>query len=382
MSERDDDLDFDFFEDEPSTQETAVGGRVVRKPSAAPPKPPKPPMRPPSGIAPILRLVGLIAFAIVAVVVLVFVIKGCRDKGEEGAYRDYMANVSQVASESQTIGRELNTLLTTPGTDQAELEQRLNGFAQTSEQLVTSADSFDPPGPLTDEQEAVVEALELRVAGLRGLEDVFRRTADSDDADEAGRLLSAQAQRLAASDVIWDDRFRAPSRAELAAQGITGVQVPDSNFLITPELASAATLKPIWERLHGAETGGTPASGLHGNGIVQTVVLPSEQELSEDTETTIDASTDLAFEVTIENSGEFPETSVEVTLTIQKSPPIVKRQTVAIINAGEQKTVRFEDIGQPPFVQPTTIKVDVKPVPGEQNEANNVAEYPVIFSLG
>jgi CARDB len=378
MADRDDDFEFDFFEDEPSTQETAVGGRVLRRPGGGPPKPP---MRPPSGITPILRLVGLIAFAIVAVVVLVFVVKGCRDKGQEGAYRSYMDNVSQVASESQTLGRQLNTLLTTPGTEQAELEQKLSGLAQQQNQLVATAQGFDPPGPLSAEQDAVVEALELRVSGIKGLEDVFRQTADSDDADEAGRLLSAQAQRLVASDVIWDDRFRTPARAELAAQDITGVQVPDSNFLITPEVASSATLKPIWQRLHGAQTGGTP-QGLHGNGIVKTVVLPSEQELSRDTETTIDASTDLAFDVTVENSGDFAETSVEVTLTIQKSPPIVKKQTISVINPGEQKTVKFEDIGQPPFVQPTKVKVDVKPVPGEQNEANNVAEYPVIFSLG
>jgi hypothetical protein len=314
--------------------------------------------------------------------VLVFVIKGCRDQGNEDAYRSYMDNVSQVARESQTIGRELNTLLTTPGTSQAEMEQRLNGLAQQQQQLVATAQGFDPPGTLTEEQDAVVESFELRVNGLRGLDDVFRRTAQSDDADEAGRQLSDQAQRLVASDVIWDDRFRAPSRAELDAQEITGVQVPDSNFLVSPELASSATLKPIWERLHGAETGGTP-SGLHGNGIAKTVVLPSGTELSRDTETTIDASTDLAFEVTVENSGEFPETSVQVTLTIQKpQQPIVKRQTISVINPGEQKTVKFEDIGQPPFVQPTTVKVDVKPVPGERNTANNAAEYPVIFSLG
>jgi hypothetical protein len=31
-------------------------------------------------------------------------------------------------------------------------------------------------------------------------------------------------------------------------------------------------------------------------------------------------------------------------------------------------------------VTPTTIQVNVKPVRGEENTANNSAEYPVIFS--
>ena len=181
--------------------------------------------------------------------------------------------------------------------------------------------------------------------------------------------------------MVWADRFRAPARSELTAAGITGVQVPSSAFLINPELASAATLKPIWERLHGAETG--EPSGLHGNNIVSTVVMPDEQPLSQDTETTIVATTDLAFEVTIENSGDFPEVQVEVTLTIQRTPsPIRRQETIGVINPGEQQTVTFADLGQPPFAEPTTVKVDVKPVPGETNESNNAAEYPVIFSVG
>ena len=294
MADRDDELEFDFFDDEPSTQETAVGAR--RGPGPPPPTgPPKPPVRSPSGLTPLLRLVGLIAFAIVAVVVLVFVIQGCRDKGEEDAYRTYMQNATRIADESTAIGSELNSLLTTPGTDEAALEQDLNGLAQQQQQLVANAQGLDPPGPLSPEHDALVEALEFRVSGLRGLEEAFRRTADSDDADEAGRQLAAQADRLVASDVVWADRFRAPARNELTAAEITGVQVPSSVFLVNPELASSATLKPIWERLHGAETG-TP-SGLHGNNIVSTVVLPDEQPLSQDTETTIVATTDLAFEV-------------------------------------------------------------------------------------
>jgi hypothetical protein len=379
MSQRDDDFDFDFFDEEPSTQETAVGGRVLRRPG-----PPRPPVRPPSGVTPLLRLVGLIAFAIVAVVVLVFVIKGCRASGKEGAYRTYMDNVSGVAHESETIGRELNTLLTEPGVSEADMERRLSGLAQRQQQLLATAEGFNTPGRLSDEQDAALESFQFRVSGLRGLQDVFHRTASSTDADKAAEALSAQAQRLLASDVVWTDRFRDPSRAELVAQGVTGVTVPNSQFLINPELVSSATLKPIWERLHGAKTGGTPG-GTHGDGIVSTVVTPANKTLSRDTETTITASSDLAFDVTVENSGESPETSVVVTLTIQGTKnhpsPISKTETIDLINPSEQKVVEFKNLGQPPLVQSTTVKVDVKPVPGETNTSNNQAQYPVIFSL-
>jgi len=378
MADHDDDLEFDFFEDEPSTQETAVGGRVLRRPG-----PPRPPARPPSGITPLLRLIGLIAFAIVAVVVLVFVIKGCNSSSKSGEYQDYMSNVSQVARESQTIGRELNTLLTQPGVQQADLERRLGGLEQRQQQLVSTAEGFNPPGRLTSEQQAALDSLQLRVSGLRGLEDVFHRTAKSTDATKASTDLSAEARRLTASDVVWNDLFRNPAQAELAAQNITGVAVPTSVFLLNPELASSSTLKGIWQRLHGAQTG-TP-TGLHGNGIVSTVALPQQIQLSQDNETTIKASSDLSFEVTVENSGDSSETSVVVTLTIRATKmhpkPIKKSETIDVINPGDQQVVKFTDLGEPPLAEPTTIDVDVKPVPGETNTANNQAHYKVIFSL-
>ena len=72
-----------------------------------------------------------------------------------------------------------------------------------------------------------------------------------------------------------------------------------------------------------------------------------------------------------------------MTLTIQKPQgAIVRTQTVDLINPGQTKSVTIGDLGQVPFAQKTTVNVDVAPVPGEHNTANNKASYPVIFSLG
>src|SRR5919201_510196 len=210
----DTDFDFDFFE-EPSTQETAVLERPTRRG-------PRRPMRPPPGLAPLLRLIGLIAFAILAVVVLVFIVQGCRDKSKTSQYSGYMNNVSQFARESESIGRELNNTLTTPGIKEADLETKLSGLAQREQQLVENAQGVDPPGRLVNEHQAAIEALQFRVSGLRGLEDAFRATAKAADknAAAAGRLLAAQTQRFVASDVVWDDLFKDPSKAVLKQQGV------------------------------------------------------------------------------------------------------------------------------------------------------------------
>ena len=174
---------------------------------------------------------------------------------------------------------------------------------------------------------------------------------------------------------------RTPPTVRQAAQTIEGVQVPDSNFVQNSDLATSTAMAAVWNRVRGgATTGGTAAPGAHGHNLVSTKVAGgatlSTSQLNE-----IVATTDLSFQVTFENSGDSTETGVRVTLTIQKSPePIVRRQTVDLTEPGQQKTVTFSNIGNVPFVQRTSLQVEVNEVAGEKNLQNNTAEYPVIFS--
>jgi hypothetical protein len=374
MTERDDDLDFEFFE-EPATQEAAQTTRIIRRV----PRPPAPP-RPPAGVTPLLRLVGLIAVAILLIVLLVFWVQSCRGSSKHSAFQSYMTKISEIASSSSAIGKSFSQLLAEPGVDEKQLESKLNGYAQREQQLVASAQAISPPGQLRDEQRAAVEALQFRVSGLRGLEGAFRRTTDFSSADEAATLLSAQTQRLLTSDIIWDDLFKTPAVEVLKSEGVTGVNVPSSKFLISPDFASTAAMKSIWERLQGASSGGN-VSGLHGMGIESVKVLPSGQQLSQDADTTITVTQDLSFEVAVKDTGDSEEVQVKVDLTIQRTPsPIKKEEIIDLISPGETKTVVFRDLGSPPF-EKTTLKVDVIPVPGEENASNNSFEYPVIFTL-
>jgi len=311
----------------------------------------------------------------------VFWIQSCRGDSKRSTFESYMTQVSDVASSSAKIGQDFSRLLATPGVDEQELESRLNGFAQRQQQLVASTQAISPPGQLRDEQRTAVEAMQFRVSGLRGLEDAFRRTADFTSADEAATLLAAQTQRLLTSDIMWDDLFKTPSAEVLKSEGVTGVNVPSSKFLISPDFASSAAMKSIWERLQGASSGGGTPSGVHGTGIESVKVLPSGDELSQDTDNDITVTQDLAFEVAVKDTGENEEVQVEVDLTIQRTPsPIKKTETIDLISPGETKTVVFRDLGSPPF-EKTTVKVDVHPVPGEESASNNTAEYPVIFTL-
>ena len=380
MTERDPDIEFDFF-DEPETQEAAERPRVSRRPPNG--GPPRQRMRTPQGFIPMLRLAGLIAFLILAVIVLVFVVRGCASNSKHSTYSTYMNKVRAIGGDSAQIGKQLNSALAATGIKETDLEARIRGFAATQQQQADQARSIDPPGPLHTEHDHLLEVLDLRASGLSRLGDAFAQTATAKAATQSARLLSQQMRLLVASDVIWDFYFKGASKRVLRDEGITNVNVPDSTFVANPDLASTQAMVSIWRGIHGTTTTTTQPGGNHGDALVSVTALPDGKRLDPSAQNIVTASTDLAFRVAVQDSGGFQEFNVKVTLTIQKTPaPIVKSRTIDIINAGETKTVTFTDLGALPYAQPTTVKVDVLPVPGEKKTTNNSAEYRVTFSLG
>jgi hypothetical protein len=388
MSERDDDiLDFDFFDESPTAEQQPT--QRVRMPRRRPPgSPPRPPMRPPHGFAPLARLVGLIAFAIVIVVALVFWVQSCQGASKRNAYRNYVANVAEIAGTSEQIGRDLTDALTTPGQKVTGLQTALGGLADREQQDVVKAQALNPPGALRDEHQAVLQALQFRVSGLQGLAATFR-SATKKGASNTSQVLAQVSERFVASDVVWDDLFKDKAQAKLAQQDISGVNPPDSNFLVDPSLTTSESWSNVLQRLAGASTGGTAGGGPHGSALEYVRALSGGQavgdgkNLTAGAENTVTATTDLEFAVGVTDSGASQEVGIQVTLTIEKpGSPIVKTQTITVIDPGETKTVIFRNLGQVPFAAKTNLKVDVAPVPGEAKTDNNSASYPVIFSLG
>ncbi len=383
MSEQDLDIDFDFFEEEPPTEETSRT-RIIRRSG------PRGPKRPPSGpqnLTPLLRLVGLIAFAILIIVLLVFWVQSCQASGKTKTYKGYMTKVSEVASASQQIGRQLSQALLAPGTKRPELQQQISGLARREQLDVEQARNITPPGPLREEHQAVIQALQFRVSGLTGVADALGKTASIKNTTTAAGLLSKQMQRLLASDVVWDDAFKGPAQAELDRQGVTGTNdaggplVPSSVFLQNSELASTSAMTSVVDRLKGASTAGQGCPC--GTGILSTKEVSSGKELSTQQQTDVVASVNMQFQVTVENSGKSQVFSVPVTLTIEqpKAGNITKKAKIDFLNPGAQTTVTFRNISITDVATPLQIKVDVRPVAGETNQTNNSADYPVIFTV-
>jgi hypothetical protein len=365
------DIEFDFFDDAATLEEP--------RREDGPPKRRRMPTRPPSGgTQGLFRLGVLIVAAILLAVILVLWVNSCRAGQKRAEYQDYMEAVSARATQSEQIGKDLTTLLTTPGIKFADLRADLDGLRQQQAQVVASARELDPPGPLREQQESLVEALQFRVSGLDGLAQAFATVQSATDTQLSGRRLAEQASRLIASDVIYDDLFKEGAADVLDREEIQGVEVPDSNFLANQDLVSATAWKLLVDRLTASPTAG----GLHGNQISAVRVQPGDQTLSASEDNEIKASDRLTFQVVIRNSGDSQETQVPVTLTIQQNPPIRKRQVIDLINPGDTKVLTFGDLGQVSFSTRTVVKVNVEPVAGEENTGNNTAEYVAIFTLG
>ncbi len=367
------DIEFDFFEESPTTES------APKKKDSPPGKRRRLPKRPPTppGGPRLYRLGVLIAGAILLAVVLILVISNCRGDQKQAAYEDYMEDAGAVATESAELGTQLNNRLTTPGIRLEALRSDVEGLREQQEQILRRAQDFSPPGPLLEQQEALVETMQFRVNGLAGIARGLELVAQTDDPQESGRNLANQAQRLVASDIVYADAFRAASESVLEQQGVTNVAVPASVFVQNPEFGSPTFWTQTVQRL----TQGPEAGGLRGNGIGGVRVQPGGQELVQGEDNTVEQSADLAFEVLVENSGETQETQVKVILLIRQDPQIRKEQVIDVINPDETKTVRFTGFDSLQFSTQTTMQVQVEPVEGEQNTDNNTREYPIIFTL-
>ena len=381
MEPRDDDIEFDFF-DEPATRESQAPSPRVRLPRrggrgtgmrrrAGPAR----------GLTPILRLLVAIVILVVLFVVFGLLIQSCAATSKHDSYASSMNDTAKIAHGSQDDGAAVATALTTPGAKASSLAATLRGIAEQERQNVAEAKRLDPPGPVRPENQQLIEAIQLRISGVDGIARTLEQLAAAKSSSGDAAVLSAQSDRLIASDVVWSDLFKAPAAAEMAAQGVKGVAPPDSTFGANRQLRSENSMSLLLQRLRGASTGGK-VTGRHGTGLIGVKALPGGQSLSATTENTVTATTDLAGAVTVEDSGDSQEVGSKVTLTVPQTPAIVRTLKIPVINPGQQKTVTFRNLGQVKFAQKEHVLVDVAPVQGETYVANNQATYPVIFSLG
>ena len=96
MDPRDDDIQFDFFDEEPATTEAQSSQSRVRLPRRGA-RGPRGPAGPARGLTPLLRLLALIAIIIAALVFFGLLVQSCASTSKHDAYKSYMAKVGAIA---------------------------------------------------------------------------------------------------------------------------------------------------------------------------------------------------------------------------------------------------------------------------------------------
>ncbi|HEY4346361.1 MAG TPA: hypothetical protein VGM80_02150 [Gaiellaceae bacterium] len=391
MDPPDDDIQFDFFEDEPVTAEAAAPAR--RGIPQRTPRLPRVAVGGPHSTKPLMTLGAIVFIGIFVLLFFAVLISSC-GSSRHSQYSNYMGKVGTIAAQSTNDGKQTVKALTTPGLSVTAIVGKLNNIAAEEQQNVQAATNLSTPGRLRPERLHLIEALQLRVSGVSGLATEFRNTLTSKDKDtvEAG-ILSGQAYRLLASDIVWADLFEKPALDQIAHDGVSQVTVPSSAFLSQPDsFVTPAAMLLVLQRIAGnTGTKGSPPTGLHGTNIDSVSALPDgvggrEETLSPNpTLNTVETSSSLVFKVTITDGGDSQEVGIPVTLTIQRAQsaggPIIRTETIQLIDPNSNASVTFANLGNVTFDTKTTITVDVKGVPGEATLDNNHAQYEVLFSL-
>lgn len=126
------------------------------------------------------------------------------------------------------------------------------------------------------------------------------------------------------------------------------------------------------------------STALRGHSIVSVVAAPAARRLTRG-RNPIQASPELAWQVTVLNGGDFVESSVPVVAVLRYPGvrPLVRRAVIAMSRPDTPVTVRLRGpaVSEAQLGRWGTLEIRVASVDGERNTANNRVVYPVRITL-
>ena len=186
-------------------------------------------------------------------------------------------DVDAVGKDSAKIGADLATLLTTPGLAQAELETSSAGSCSSRSSTSRAHATSTRRGRSRRRMRTRCESLELRVPGCRACS-----TSSRDEGLRGRRRCRSAARGDGPASRGERRRLEGPlpgvATEAMTAEGVQGLTAPASVFVENTDLYTARSMSSIWQRVHGASTGGTPG-GLHGSQLAFTEVQPAGVQL-------------------------------------------------------------------------------------------------------
>ena len=355
-SQRDDDIEFDFFEDEPATSETAqpracacraaaVGRRRRSRRSLGPPR----------GVAPLLRLLGLVVVRDLPRARLRrSLIQSCASTSKHDAYASYMERrAARSRAQSTANGKRARDGADDAGPHGgADRDEAARASPSRSSRTSRRRRTSTRPGGCATRTRTSSRRSQLRVERRsRASPTTFQQTASSKNDADATRRCSPRrpsgSSRATSSGTTSSRAARA--RAAHAATASAASPCPTRTSSRTATSSTAQSMALVLQRLRGADDGrhaDRPPRHEHrlGEGAAGRPDAAAGDQLN-----TVTATHRARVRRSrSQNSGDSQEVQIPVTLTIEQGDGQADREDAdrsTLINPGEQKTVTFTDLG-------------------------------------
>ncbi len=227
-------------------------------------------------------------------------------------------------------------------------------------------------------QRDLLLALDLRAEGVEKVANQLR-IALGGQAKQASTPLAGDMENFLASDVIYSQRVRPLIEQALKSAGVEGQTVASSSFLPNVGwLEPSTVLARITGQSVSSTQSGALAPGTHGSALIGTSIgantLASEPTLNH-----VSGGSSPTFTATVEDSGENPETDVQVDVTVTAQGKQLKAsRTIDSMQPGTKSNVDIP-VEKIPTGVASKVEIYVQPVPGETDLENNKGTYLAIF---
>jgi hypothetical protein len=335
----------------------------------------------------LVRRVAAAGIGLLVIVLLVLGINGCLSSRREQALKDYNRNVSSLVQEANSNADAFYQTLTNGGTSSTGVQSDLNQLRFRAQAQTKQAQGFDVPGEMKIAHRNLILALSLLQEAMSRIAEKIPSalSTDSAAAEPAVIAIAGEMQAFLATDVVYNRRTATLIKEVLDGREIGGQVIANSHFLQNLGWLQPST---VARRINaqagrGAGTGGTaePAPGLHGHGLLGVSV--GNTTLQPNAANRIPVSSNVTFSVKFANQGDNAETDVKVRVRIRGDGKPISVQKVVDQTMPKTETTVAIPLGQaPPIGTAVTITVDVAPVAGEKNTANNSQSYPALFQRG
>jgi hypothetical protein len=317
----------------------------------------------------------------VIVILLVVGINGCLNSRKDSAFRNYASDERSLVQGGQDLSKRFFATLSTPGKgDALSIQTQVNAQRVDAEQLVQRAKGASHPGELSTANGWLVTAFQFRADAIAKIADLLPTALGDKGKRSAIDSIAGQMQAMLASDVIYLQRAIPALSSAFNKRSITET-FPAVRFMPDLGWLDPNSVQTRLAKLGGAA--GQPVTpGLHGTSVQGVTAVPSGTALSTTGVNRITATNQLAFDVKVNNGGGSEEKDVNVSLTISGAKKISVNQTIPRIAAGATSTISIPITQTPQTGSVDTLTVNVTPVPGEKNTANNKATYQVAFAQG